>query len=189
MKTISLSSFANKYTVNKGTVYRKCQELGISTVAGLDQEAVDRLLNAFGLNKQDSIPDRELMDAVPTVEVGNHAMVLAAPTLPSSYSLETLRTSEVTAFEDPLAVANQALAIADQIQQAMKQDLQQRQIQLQQTTQANDALGQKIQEMKLEQRLYQMQADQLNQQTTAKTQSLQDAIAALGKLGKQESGS
>ncbi|MGG6297832.1 hypothetical protein ACQ4M4_25850 [Leptolyngbya sp. AN02str] len=174
---ISLTKFSKDNNLAKATVYRRCQELGIDTSAGLSDEAIATLTHEF-----------DLMPVSPTspvtVEVGNHALTLAAPQLPQQYSLETLRAGEVVSFDDPLAIAQQFLTAADGLQTAMQQDIEARQARLQQTQQAKDAIANKRRELELEARLYQMQTQQIDASTTAETQKLQEELAALQRLGK-----
>lgn len=118
------------------------------------------------------------------VEVGNHQLVLAAPKLPQTYSLETLRADEALQFEDPLAIAAQFLVIADQVQAAMEADIDQREQKLVETRQAKDTIAAKAQELKLEQRFYKERTHFIDTAQTHETQSLQTALSALQGLGK-----
>jgi hypothetical protein len=121
-----------------------------------------------------------------SVETGNHSLILASPQLPQAYSLESLRQSEAVSFEDPLAVAEHFLQVADQVTSAMQLDIQTRQQRLQQTRQAKDTIAAKKQQLELEARLYQLQTSQLDSAQTQETQGLQTALSALQQLGKPE---
>jgi hypothetical protein len=119
-----------------------------------------------------------------TVEVGNHTIVLSAPDLPQTYSLETLRADEALLFDDPLAIAAQFLVVADQVQTAMEADIAQREQKLAATRQAKDAITAKAQELKLEQRFYKERAHLIDTAQTHETQTLQTALNTLQALGK-----
>ena len=121
-----------------------------------------------------------------TVEVGNHQLVLSAPELPQTYSLETLRADEALQFEDPLAIAAQFLVIADQVQAAMATDINQREQKLAGTRQAKDTIAAKAQDLKLEQRLYKERTHFIDTAQTHETQSLQTALNTLQVLGKPQ---
>lgn len=118
------------------------------------------------------------------VETGNHNIVVPAPVLPQSYTLEGLREIESIEIEDPLSLANQFLAAADLVQDAMQRDIEQREQKLQQTRRAKTAITAKAQELKLEQRLYRERANQISVTQTEETQALQDALSTLQGLGK-----
>ena len=187
---VSLSNFAKQHNLPKSSIYRRCSELDISTSEGLDQDAIERLLEDLGLTKQDPSPDPELMPEQhaqrvgTTIEAGNHAMVLAAPTLPTAFSLESLRSTEVVQFEDPIAVAQQAIALADQMQAAMAADLALRQANLEAIKQAKNEADRRIDALRLDQLKYQIQADLLNNATTEQTRDLQQSLGHFNSLGK-----
>lgn len=184
MDKISLHSFAGEYNLPKSSVYRKCKELNIPTAEGLSVEDCDRLLEIFGLAPAPAAPAPEPEAPTIMVESGNHQITLAAPELPQTYTLEGLRQSEVVQFEDPLAVAQQFLQVADSVIQSMNQDVQTRQQRLNQTVQAKDAIAAKKQKLELEARLYQLQTGQIDAQTSKETADLAAALAALQNLGK-----
>ncbi|PSB33928.1 hypothetical protein [Stenomitos frigidus] len=119
-----------------------------------------------------------------SVESGNHQIVLAAPVLAQTYTLEGLRKGESLQFEDPLAIAAQFLVIADQVQAAMESDIDQREQKLVETRQAKDAVAAKAQELKLEQRFYKARAHFIDTAQTHETQSLQETLSTLQALGK-----
>ncbi|XHX75688.1 MAG: hypothetical protein RBJ76_00055 (plasmid) [Stenomitos frigidus ULC029] len=119
-----------------------------------------------------------------TVEIGNHAITLAAPELPQTYSLESLRQSDVVAFDDPLAIAAQFLQTADALTEEMQRDIRMREQKLQQTQQAKNAIAEKASEFKLEARLYRERTEMLATAQSQETQDLQQSLTTLGKLGK-----
>jgi negative regulator of sigma E activity len=99
-----------------------------------------------------------------------------------------LRVTESVGFEDPLAIAQQFLQVADQIQMAMESDIQQREQRLNQTQQAKHQIATKAQELRLDQRFYQERTRNLDTALSAETQELQTAFADLQKLGKSSGG-
>ncbi|HEY9894755.1 MAG TPA: hypothetical protein V6D34_04970 [Candidatus Sericytochromatia bacterium] len=178
----SMSKFAKDHALSKATVHRRCSELGIDTSEGLNEAAVAQLCSEFGI----VVPVNEPEAPAIRVEVGNHAITLATPQLPTTYSLESLRSSDVVAFDDPLAIAAQFLKAADLVTAQMQQDLQTRQAAIQQTQQAKEAIDQKALELKIQSKLYREQAAMANAVHSAETQGLQQSLKALQNLGKQE---
>jgi len=175
---ISLTKFCKDHALPKSTVYRRCGELNIDTSDGVSPADCDRLLHEF-----DKTPEPEKPQI--TVESGNHQIVLAAPQLPQTYSLESLRLStDVVSYEDPLAVAAQFIEAADQLSAAMEQDLQQRAAALQRTVQAKEALQAKALELKIQSKIYREEAAWQNAVHSAATAQLQQAIGQLQPLGK-----
>ena len=128
----------------------------------------------------------EAAPAVPTatIEIGNHQVVLAQPQLPQTYSLESLRQSEVVAFDDPLAIAAQFLETADVLTAEMQRDIRVREHKLQQTQQAKAAIAEKATEFKLEARLYRERTAMLATAQSQETQGLQQSLTTLQTLGK-----
>jgi hypothetical protein len=113
MKT-SLTKFCRDHDLPKSTVYRRAQELQIDTSEGLTPDACVQLLHEFDvLLEPPQTESVAVAKPAVSVEVGNHVIVLSQPELPQTYSLETLRHSEVVAFDDPLALAAQFLQTAD----------------------------------------------------------------------------
>lgn len=179
---ISLTKFCKDYNLPKSSVYRRCQELSISTSEGLTPDDADRLLIEFDVVTTEPEPEARSV----AVEIGNHQVVLANPQLPQTFSLEGLRSSEVVSIEDPLVLAAQFLQVADNITTAMQNDLQQREQKLDDTRKAKDQIATKAQELKLESRLYRMQTDTLDKAVSQETAALQGALASLNNLGKSE---
>ncbi|MBW4472594.1 MAG: hypothetical protein KME45_19810 [Stenomitos rutilans HA7619-LM2] len=146
----------------------------------------DRYLQAVSLQYPPSIDPVPAPGSNPpvTVEVGNHQIVLSQPELPQTYSLESLRQSEVIAFDDPLAIAAQFLQTADALTAEMQRDIRVREQKLQQTQQAKTAIAEKATEFKLEARLYRERTEMLATAQSQETQSLQQSLTTLQNLGK-----
>ncbi len=180
---VSLTKFCKDYDLPKSSVYRRCQELGIDTANGLSPDAVAQLRHEFGVTAPVEEPATVAAVLAP-VDVGNHAITLANPALPTAYSLETLRTSEAVSIEDPLAIAASFLQDADLLVNAMQQDIQARTARLHQTKQAKAAIADKARKLELEARLYQMSTQQLDTALSAETSDLQAALGQLQALGK-----
>jgi hypothetical protein len=68
----------------------------------------------------------------------------------------------------------------------MQRDIRVREQKLQQTQQAKAAIAEKATEFKLEARLYRERAEMLATAQSQETQSLQQSLATLQNLGKQE---
>lgn len=187
MKT-SLSKFCRDYELPKASVHRRCSELGIETANGLDQGAIDTLIHEFNANLSGATAEQPAEYVQATVEVGNHYIVLAAPEQPQAYSLETLRSGEAIGFEDPLAVAARFLQNAEVVKLTMKNDLKQRQERLKITQQASEAVAAKANELQLETRLYQLQADSLDTDLSRKTNDLTNSLQQLNQMGKPADG-
>ena len=182
---ISLTKLCKDYDLPKSTVYRRAQELKLDTSEGLTPAACAQLLHEF-----DVVPEPPAAEPVEpdklavTVEVGNHQIVLSQPTMPQTYSLESLRQSEVIAFDDPLAIAAQFLQTADVLTAEMQRDIRVREHNLQQTQQAKAAIAEKATEFKLEARLYRERTEMLATAQSQETQSLQQSLTTLQNLGK-----
>ena len=149
----------------------------------------DRYLQAVALQYPTPTAPEQLPEAEPAVvnvEVGNHTIVLTQPELRQTYSLESLRQSEVVAFDDPLAIAAQFLQTADALTEEMQRDIRVREQKLQQTQQAKAAIAEKATEFKLEARLYRERTEMLATAQSQETQTLQQSLATLQNLGKQE---
>jgi hypothetical protein len=174
----SLTRFCKDRNLPKSSVYRRCIELGINVANGLDQEAVVQLEQEFNFQASAKVP------IYTSVEVGNHSITLADPTLPQAYTLESLRSGEAVSFEDPLAIAHQFLEASDSILAGMDADIRNRQQKLKTTQQAKDAIAQKRQKLELEARLYQLQTEQLDDALSSETVSLQEQLKELQRLGK-----
>ena len=176
----SLTKFCKDYSLAKTTVFNRCKELGIDTSEGVCPTDCDRLLHEFDIAPSEPEP----LSIQTTVEVGNHQIVLSTPQLPAQFSLESLRFGESITFEDPLAVASQFIAVADQISDAMDTDLDHRKAKLNQTKQAKDAITAKANALKLQQQRYQERAYRIDSEQTDQTDSLKEALELLQALGK-----
>jgi len=122
-----------------------------------------------------------------TVETGNHCQALAKPEINGTeFSLEKFRADDVEAliFENPALVADEFLAVADQLVGAMDADIKAREQRLKATRVAQGKVVDKARELQLEQRLYRDRARDLDTAQTEHTQSLQDALQSLQALGK-----
>jgi hypothetical protein len=136
-----------------------------------------------------SQPTQTPRNSTVEVESGNHQVVCQSPNLLQRYNLQGLRRDQSVQFEDPLAIAQQFLTIAEQLQTAMENDLEQREDKLNQTRKAREAITNKAQELKLETRLYQERAHQVDTAQTQETEALQEALQVLDRLGKPTVGS
>jgi len=184
MKT-SLTKFCRDHDLPNSTVYRRAQELQIDTSEGLTPDACVQLLHEFDvLLEPPQTESVAVAKPAVSVEVGNHVIVLSQPELPQTYSLETLRHSEVVAFDDPLALAAQFLQTADVLTAEMQRDIRVREQKLQQTQQAKAAIAEKATEFKLEARLYRERTEMLATAQSQETQSLQQSLTTLQNLGK-----
>ncbi|PZV05760.1 MAG: hypothetical protein DCF22_24485 [Leptolyngbya sp.] len=179
MKT-SLTKFCKDYSLAKTTVFNRCKELGIDTSEGVSPTDCDRLLHEFDIAPSEP----ETAPIQTTVEVGNHQVVLSTPQLPAQFSLESLRFGESITFEDPLVIASQFIAVADQISDAMETDLDHRKAKLNQTRQAKDAIAAKATALKLQQQRYQEKAYRIDSEQSDQTDSLKEALELLQALGK-----
>ena len=178
----SLSKFCKDHDLPKSSVYRRCQELGFDTSDGLTPAVCDRLLHEFDVVTAPSTVETQKSNV--TVEIGNHQIVLSQPDLPQTYSLESLRQSEVLAFDDPLAIAAQFLETADVLTAEMQREIRVREHKLQQTQQAKAAIAEKATEFKLEARLYRERTAMLATAQSQETQHLQHSLNTLQTLGK-----
>lgn len=176
----SLTKFCKEHELSKTTVHRRCKELKIDTSDGLDDSVQSRLLIEF------DIETAKKVDAA-IVEVGNHQVVVENPVLPDVYTLEGLRSSETLRLQDPLAAASQFLAVANQLQTAMKQDIQSREQHLDQVRAAHKAVEKKASELELDARMYELRAELLDKRQTEETQELQEKFSQLNDLGKPQS--
>ena len=135
-------------------------------------------------------PMTALEAVVVTVETGNHCKAIAQPEINGSgFSLEQFRADDIEAliFENPDEVADQFLAVADQLVESMGADIKAREQRLKATRTAQNKVAEKAQELKLEQRLYCDRARDLDIAQTEQTQSLQNALQTLQALGKPQS--
>jgi len=177
----SLHTLCKEHDLPKTSVRRYLLAHGFDTSEGLGDDAVAKALKQF---KPSAIAPSVSPSVAPTVEtaavvVGNHAITLSAPTMPAQYSLENLRVGNAVSFDDPLAVAASFLQTADILEDAMKNDIANRQARLEATKAAAHSIAEKRQNLQLEARLYQLQTQQLDSSLSAQTAELQ---SELGKL-------
>lgn len=191
LRSIAAATDRDKRTVQSW--FRKasadCQdEVGalIDGIRYFDDDERDQLLAYMG-EKPGPVAVAPVIPTV-TVEIGNHQVVLAQPEMPQTYSLESLRQSEVIAFDDPLAIAAQFLQTADALTEEMQRDIRVREQKLKQTQQAKNAIAEKATEFKLEARLYRERTEMLATAQSQETQNLQQSLTTLGKLGKPQEG-
>ncbi len=174
---ISLTKFCKDNALPKSSVHRRCVELGFDTSNGLSPEYQNQILFEFNVE-----PEAEAVQV--TVESGNHTSTLARPELPTELTLENLRTKDFASFENPLAVADQFLMVVGHVKTAMELDLRDKEQKLNETKQATQKLTKAAQELMLEKRLYQMQADNLAKDTANANENLEAALNVLSNLGK-----
>ena len=174
---ISLSSFSATYELNKGSVYRDCKKLGIDTTQGLSVVDCDRLVEHYGLNEapQDESP-AEPAGQLQVIQPGeNH---LAPPEAPASFDLTTFGLNALDTFEDPLAVAQRAIAAMDALQQGMNSHIESLEQRRKQTAKAVTSIKSKQDEL----RLTTLRAQILEQVATQQiTEGQQQLTEALGK--------
>ncbi|MEM1279780.1 MAG: hypothetical protein AAGG53_07080 [Cyanobacteria bacterium P01_H01_bin.152] len=194
MKT--LNEIATDYGVSIQTVYnwRSAAEQTLDrkiegTPHPNDGRKVVYGADAVALITQGRQPVQAAAPVEVTVETGNHCRALTKPDMDGTqFSLEQFRSDDVEAlvFDDPAAIADQFISVADRLVQGMDTDIKQREQRLQATRAAQNKVVEKAQELKLEQRLYRDRARDLDTAQTDETQALQDAIEALRGLGKPQ---
>jgi hypothetical protein len=180
---VSLTKFCKDHNLPKATVYRKAQELGFSTSDGLSPEAVDRLTIEFNLITEPQPQPQPEPQGI-QVEVGNHAMVLASPIVPTQYSLDSLRQDQAVTIANPLEIAQQMIAASKSLAEAMANDLECRKLQLEQTRKAREAIAAQAQKLEIDARFYSIQANQLDSSVTAETTKLTEELETLKKLSQ-----
>lgn len=184
---LSLSQWCKENALSKTKVWKRCQELNFDVRNGLTPEMQATLAREFGVSQRlaSSPPPPPAPGATSAiVEVGNHRIIVATPQLPQTYSLGGLRTGQAQQFENPLALAQQFVNAAQQIREAMQEDIQQREQTLAQTRAASQAVQAEAEKLSLEARLYQLQTQALDRDVTAETQELQRRLMELQNLGK-----
>jgi hypothetical protein len=185
--SISLSQFSKRTGIGKSTVYNDCRRLGFDTSQGLTDEAVDALLSLYGLSElpelQQPTPAPVEPDA-PAEPAGQLQVIqpgenhLAPPEAPASFDLSTFGLNTLDTFEDPLAVAQRAIAAMDALQQGMNSHIESLEQRRKQTAQAVTSIKSKQEELKLTT----LRAQILEQVTTQQiTEGQQQLTEALGK--------
>ena len=183
-ENLSLTQWCKDNDLSKTKVWKRCKEMLIDVSEGLSFEVVKILEKEFNIVEPQAPSPAP---TVPHVDVGNSQMTIATPQIPSQFDLGGLRSGQVQAFENPLDVAQQFVAAAQGITAAMQQDIDQRRMQLEQTKAAKDAVTAQAEKLTLEARLYQLQTNQLDRDTTEETLKLQQRLAELQALGKPPS--
>ena len=123
------------------------------------------------------------------VETGNHCSTLSPPNMDGTqFSLEQFRADDVEAlvFDDPAAIADQFILVADRLVAGMDADIKAREQRLKATREAQNKVAAKAQDLKLEQRLYRDRTRDLDTAQTDETQALRDTVSALQTLGKSQ---
>jgi hypothetical protein len=134
----------------------------------------------------ESFADTKPVVTPAVVDVGNHAMVLANPKLEKSLSLGRLRSVEAQYFEDPLALAAMVIDNVETVIEAMDDDIKARQNRLKQTVKAQEQIQEKVDELKLKQRIYRERTLVVDTQLNLQTDALRDALGVLNDLKKTE---
>ncbi|MEM9006972.1 MAG: hypothetical protein AAGE59_26020 [Cyanobacteria bacterium P01_F01_bin.86] len=147
-------------------------------------------VEAIGQNAEAHTQAMPVTPASIEIYQGNHQQTLAPINLSGSRDLGLLRSpyTEIKTFDDPLAMAKEVLNQNNAIIGAMSHDLQERQAQINRTTEALELVEQSNQNLRDQTLAYQIetrvQAATLNQATT----QLQQKIAIQQSLGKPQSG-
>ena len=187
VENISLSAFCKAHGLSKGSVHKFLKAEGFDTSQGLTPDAVTAA-KAYFLDAPLTEPtDATAVTGGLTVLTGNHCTAIEAPSYAGlTVDLGQFRDSEALVIADPLDVAHQFLATADHIQNALAADIAAREARLQQTRKAQQQIEAKAQQLALEQRLYRLQAAQLDQAQTEETHALAANLEALQALGKPQ---
>ncbi|MGB3310284.1 MAG: hypothetical protein WBG32_08570 [Nodosilinea sp.] len=179
MQNTSLSAFCKDHNLSKGSVHKFLKAESFDTSEGLSPDAV-KAASAYFLDAAPSSAAAGL-----TIHTGNHCTALDLPAFDGmTIDLGQFRDSSALVVDDPLAAAEQFLAAADMIQDALASDIAAREQRLARTKQAQAQVATKAQQLALEQRLYRLQAAQLDTATTEEAKALADALAQLQSLGK-----
>jgi len=187
-ETTSLHSFCRTHDLAKTTVRRWLLEQGFDTSNGLCPEAVAAASDFFLSKSEEDQEVKNPKTDLLTIHQGNHCQTLHIASMDGlTIDLGQFRNSQSLVVEDPVAAAQKFLAAADLIQNALANDIQDRQERLQATKEAQAAVAARAQELALEQRLYRLQTAQIDQATTEESKALANALGALQSLGKPQS--
>ena len=180
---VSLHSFCKENgNLPKTSVRRWLNENGYSTSDGLSSAAVEAAIAQFCPQPE---PPTAPASGGLTIHTGNHCTAIDLPGFEGmTIDLGQFRDSEALIIDDPLAVAEQFLQTADLIQGALASDIADREQRLARTKQAQAKVAAKAQQLALEQRLYRLQAGQIDQAQTDEANALANALAELQSLGK-----
>lgn len=177
MKKISLNQFARERGVNPGTIYRKCKELSISTSDGLQPEAVAILLRHFPM-PQPTAPSNTT-SAMTLRQPGE--MTKPDPTMPTELDLSFWGVSGDEHFDDPVALAEKAIAALDQIDTALDTHLTTLEQRRDTTKSAAQRLRDKREGLKTKAIKAELRAEFINHEIKQDEATLQREIEALGK--------
>lgn len=182
----SLRGFCADHNLSPATVKRWLNAHGYDTSNGLSDAAVAAAMEHFTTAATDPTTTATAL----TIYTGNHTTTLDLPGFDGlTIDLGELRTTESLVVDNPLAVAQQFSQTAEAIQQALRDDIAQRQQRLRETQQAEKMIAAKANELELETRLYQIEAGRIDQEANGHATQLADALGKLQRLGKGGSGS
>lgn len=182
-----------KQGTGKATLYspeeRKliAQHIGITTITEQEQ---NQAVKTSSQGTQGAVQTTSVIPAQIEIHQGNHTQTLAPIDLSGSRDLGVLRSPyiEIKTFDNPLVMAQEVLSQNSAIIGAMSTDLEQRQKQINQVTQAVELVEQSNENLRQQALTYQIesrvQAVLLNQETT----KLQQKIAIQQSLGKPQGG-
>ncbi|MEL6139883.1 MAG: hypothetical protein AAFR42_21070 [Cyanobacteria bacterium J06628_6] len=148
-------------------------------------------------NKKDYTPDavNKIMEfrpeqpepapGTPEIHTGNHRVTGQLAPLPSAADLGTFRgDAELTTFDDPLAVVDQALDFADALITAIDDDADYQTQQIQQTQRANAKLKDKLDQVQRRKDRYQTESRMMALLQSQQATELQQNMQALQQLGQ-----
>ncbi|NJL19589.1 MAG: hypothetical protein HC895_00235 [Leptolyngbyaceae cyanobacterium SM1_3_5] len=179
-----------KYDRNDKPIYR-LNEVAIAVLRAFLEAKAEGREDAFLLTARQEYPAPAATDdpadeseTQKSIEVETKAVtVVDTPLLPQTYSLAAL-AGDAIAIDDPLALANQIVQAIENVQTAMKTDIDRKEQKLNDTRKAKEIVSAKVQELKFEQRLYQERNASINNAQNQDTQSLQELTSFLQALGK-----
>lgn len=123
-----------------------------------------------------------------TVETGNHQMVVSTPDLPVAFSLEGLRSTEVTRYDNPLELAMRYKSAGESVVEGMLADVDDRNRRNAETQDAINIIRETNQKIESAAAAYQMVAKLQDSEQNARMQQLQVEAAKLNGLGKPTPG-
>ncbi|MFQ3619279.1 MAG: hypothetical protein SNJ50_21535 [Cyanobacteriota bacterium] len=192
----SLTLFCKEHDLPKATVYRDCKRLGIDTTHGLDDEAIARLKQEYGIVDAPSEPEPKAIapEIVPSgfIQRGQLATVEAHDIqLPDSFDASAMVrlfdgvTGQATDTTKLVAIADLAI---NAVSSAMEEKVQRQREQLTQAERDAQALAEKIAAAKTDLKVKALEARLLAERQTAVTQSAETLFSDLMALGKPDSG-
>lgn len=145
-------------------------------------DAVEKIL-AFRPEQPDPTP------VTPEIHTGNHRVTGQLASLPSAADLGTFRgDAELTTFDAPLAVVDQALDFADALITAIDDDVAYQTQQIQQTQRANAQLKAKLDQVQRRKDQYQTESRMMALFQSQQAAELQQNMQALQQLGQPNDG-